>query len=40
MPQISIEKDKQIIEIPILLTAVSRKIRIKNRSILNEYGAG
>jgi len=38
MPQILINKDKQIIEIPILLTAVSGKIRIKNRSILNEYG--
>lgn len=38
MPQILIKKDKQIIEIPILLTAVNGKIRIKNRSILNEYG--
>ncbi|HOI97497.1 MAG TPA: R.Pab1 family restriction endonuclease [Candidatus Pacearchaeota archaeon] len=38
MPQILIKEDKHIIEIPILLTAVSGKIRIKNRSILNEYG--
>lgn len=38
MPQILIDKNKQIIKIPILLTAVSGKIRIKNRSILNEYG--
>jgi len=38
MPQILIKADKQVIEIPILLTAVSGKIRIKNRSILNEYG--
>jgi len=38
MPQILIKKDEQTIEIPILLTAVSGKIRIKNRSILNEYG--
>ena len=39
MPQILVKKDEHIIEIPILLTAVSGKIRIKNRSILNEYGA-
>ena len=38
MPQILIKKDEHIIKIPILLTAVSGKIRIKNRSILNEYG--
>jgi len=39
MPQILIKKDEHKIEIPILLTAVSGKIRIKNRSIVNEYGA-
>lgn len=38
MPKILIKKDEHIIKIPILLTAVSGKIRIKNRSILNEYG--
>jgi len=38
MPQILIKEDEHIIEIPILLTAVSGKIRIKNRSIVNEYG--
>ncbi len=38
MPQILIKEDKQTIEIPISLTAVSGKIRIKNRSMLNEYG--
>ncbi len=38
MPQIKISKKEQKIEVPILLTTVSGKIRIKNRSILNEYG--
>lgn len=38
MPQILLKKDEHKIKIPILLTAVSGKIRIKNRSILNEYG--
>ncbi|MFH0856841.1 MAG: R.Pab1 family restriction endonuclease [bacterium] len=38
MPKILINEQEQKIEIPILLTAVSGKIRIKNRSILNEYG--
>ena len=38
MPKILIkEKDHKII-VPILLTTVNGKIRIKNRSILNEYG--
>ena len=31
-------KNKHKIEVPILLTAVSGKIRIKNRSVVNEYG--
>ncbi len=38
MPKILIKKQEHKIEIPILLTAVSGKIRVKNRSILNEYG--
>lgn len=38
MPKILIKEQEHKIEIPILLTAVSGKIRIKNRSILNEYG--
>lgn len=38
MPQILIKDKEHLIEIPILLTVVSGKIRIKNRSILNEYG--
>jgi len=38
MSQILIKKDEHKIKIPILLTAVSGKIRIKNRSVLNEYG--
>lgn len=38
MPKILINKQEHKIEVPILLTAVSGKIRIKNRSILNEYG--
>lgn len=39
MPQILIKEKDHLIEVPILLTAVSGKIRIKNRLILNEYGA-
>jgi hypothetical protein len=38
MPQISINKTEQKISVPILLTTTSGKIRIKNRSILNDYG--
>ena len=38
MPKISIKEQDHRIEVPILLTAVSGKIRIKNRSIINEYG--
>jgi hypothetical protein len=38
MPKILIDEQKHKIEVPILLTAVSGKIRIKNRSIINEYG--
>lgn len=38
MSKIIINKQKQEIEVPILLTAVSGKIRIKNRSMVNEYG--
>lgn len=39
MPKILIKEKEHKIQVPILLTAVSGKIRIKNRSILNEYGA-
>lgn len=39
MPKILIKEREHKIEVPILLTAVSGKIRVKNRSILNEYGA-
>jgi len=38
MPKILIKEQEHKIEVPILLTAVSGKIRIKNRSIINEYG--
>lgn len=38
MPKILIKESERKIEVPILLTAVSGKIRIKNRSIVNEYG--
>ena len=38
MPKILIKEQEHKIEVPILLTAVSGKIRIKNRSIVNEYG--
>jgi len=38
MPQILINKTEKKLEVPILLTVVSGKIRIKNRSIVNEYG--
>lgn len=38
MPQISINSTDKIISVNIPLTANSGKIRIKNRSILNEYG--
>jgi hypothetical protein len=39
MPQILIDKNKKLIKMPIRLTATQGKIRIKNRSVLNEYGA-
>ena len=38
MPKILIKEQERKIEVPILLTSVSGKIRIKNRSIVNEYG--
>jgi R.Pab1 restriction endonuclease len=38
MPKILIREQEHKIEIPILLTAVSGKIRVKNRSVVNEYG--
>lgn len=38
MPKILIKNKEYKIKVPILLTAVSGKIRIKNRSIVNEYG--
>jgi len=38
MSQIIIKPEEKKIEVPILLTAVSGKIRVKNRSVLNEYG--
>lgn len=38
MPKILIKEKEHKIQVPIPLTAVSGKIRIKNRSILNEYG--
>ena len=38
MPKISINELEHKIKVPILLTAVSGKIRIKNRSVTNEYG--
>jgi len=38
MPKILIKESEHKIEVPILLTAVSGKVRIKNRSIVNEYG--
>jgi len=38
MSKILISKSEHKIEIPILLTVVSGKVRIKNRSIVNEYG--
>lgn len=38
MPKILIKEQEHKIEVPILLTAISGKIRVKNRSILNEYG--
>jgi len=38
MPKILIKEREHKIEVPILLTTVSGKIRVKNRSILNEYG--
>ena len=38
MPKILIKEQEHKIKVPILLTTVSGKIRIKNRSILNEYG--
>ncbi|MFA7170289.1 MAG: R.Pab1 family restriction endonuclease [Candidatus Paceibacterota bacterium] len=38
MPKILIDETECKIRVPISLTAVSGKIRIKNRSIVNEYG--
>jgi len=38
MPKILIKELEHKIKVPILLTSVSGKIRIKNRSIVNEYG--
>jgi len=38
MPKILISESEHKIKVPILLTAISGKIRIKKRSILNEYG--
>jgi hypothetical protein len=38
MSKILINEQEHKIGVPILLTAVSGKIRIKNRSIVNEYG--
>lgn len=38
MSKVIIRNQEQKIEVPILLTAVSGKIRIKNRSMINEYG--
>jgi len=38
MPKILIKEKEHEIQVPIMLTAVSGKIRIKNRSILNKYG--
>jgi hypothetical protein len=38
MPRILIKETEHKIEVPIFLTAVSGKIRVKNRSIINEYG--
>src|SRR3989338_5791642 len=38
MLKILIKEREHKIEVPILLTAVSGKIRVKNRSIVNEYG--
>jgi hypothetical protein len=38
MPKILIKEQEHKIEVPISLTAVSGKIRVKNRSIVNEYG--
>jgi hypothetical protein len=38
MPKILIKELERKIEVPILLTAVSGKIRVKNRSALNHYG--
>lgn len=38
MPKILIKEPEHKIEVPILLTSVSGKIRVKNRSIVNEYG--
>jgi len=38
MPKILIKEREHKIEAPILLTAISGKVRVKNRSIVNEYG--
>jgi hypothetical protein len=38
MPQIIVNEEEHKLEVPVLLTAVSGKVRIKNRSILNDYG--
>ncbi|NCU29386.1 R.Pab1 family restriction endonuclease [Candidatus Saccharibacteria bacterium] len=39
MPQIELDNVHHKISVPIMLTAVSGKIRVKNRSVVNEYGA-
>jgi hypothetical protein len=38
MPKLLIDNKSKIISVPVPLTANSGKIRIKNRSIVNEYG--
>lgn len=38
MPKIKLDSINQRIAVPISLTAISGKIRIKNRSVINEYG--
>ena len=38
MPQIELDNAHHKISVPIMLTAVSGKIRVKNRSVVNEYG--
>ena len=38
MPRIELDMENKIINVPILLTTTSGKIRVKNRSMVNEYG--